>query len=130
MRALLNAGDFVCTRPLTASGKAQRSGYPDLQVLHRPSGRITYLDPKLFGIEARSSSLRSFYYEPNALTGKVSQPARHLLLGISHDGKAGKWAFGQWELLDLFHLQVRLKAEFQSANKDIYKEKLLLRKSR
>lgn len=126
---LLTKGDFTCSIPLSTLGKAQRSGYPDLQIIHTPTGRSTYLDPKLFEATSRASTLRTFYYEPDALTGKVQTDARHLLLGISHDGKDGAWTFTGWELIDLYDFHVRLKMEFQGSNKDLYQEKLLLRKS-
>lgn len=129
LRTLLHHGDFTCTLPSTREGKAQRSGYPDLQITHLPSGRVTYLDPKLFEKTSRASSLRSFYYEPDSLTGKVQHDARHLLLGISHDGKDGAWTFVGWDLIDLHGFHVRLKVEFQGSNKDLYQEKLLLKKS-
>ncbi len=129
LHRLLTQGDFTCSIPLSSTGKAQRSGYPDLQITHTPTGRVTYLDPKLFEATSRHSTLRTFYYEPDALTGKVQHDARHLLLGISHDGKDGAWTFVGWELIDLHDFRVRLKAEFQGSNKDLYQEKLLLRKS-
>ncbi len=130
LRRLLHGGDFTCTLPVTAAGRTQRSGYPDLQITHVPSGRITYLDPKLFEAASRTSSLRSFYYEPDSLTGKVQHDARHVLMGLSHNGKDGAWTFTGWELVDLHDFRVRLKAEFQGANRDLYQEKLLLRRSR
>ena len=126
---LLTKGHYTCSIPLSTLGKAQRSGYPDLQIIHTPTGRSTYLDPKLFEITSRASTLRTFYYEPDALTGKVQEDARHLLLGISHDGKDGAWAFTGWELIDLYDFHVRLKVEFQGSNKALYQEKLLLRRS-
>lgn len=129
LHRLLTQGDFTCSIPLSSNGKAQRSGYPDLQITHTPTGRVTYLDPKLFEATSRHSTLRTFYYEPDALTGKVQHDARHLLLGISHDGKDGAWTFAGWELIDLHEFHVKLKAEFQGSNKDLYQEKLLLRKS-
>ena len=61
LRTLLHQGDFTCILPSTRAGKAQRSGYPDLQLTHLPSGRVTYLDPKLFEQSSRASSLRLFY---------------------------------------------------------------------
>lgn len=129
LHRLLTNGDFTCNIPLTTTGKAQRSGYPDLQITHTPTGRITYLDPKLFEASSRQSTLRTFYYEPDSLTGKIQHDARHLLLGLSHDGKDGAWTFTGWELVDLHGFHVKLKAEFQGSNKDLYQEKLLLRKS-
>ena len=129
LHLLLHQGDFTCRIPTTVKGKAQRSGYPDLMITHVPSGRVTYLDPKLYEATSKTSSLRTFYYEPNALTGKVQHAARHVLLGIFHDGKDGAWTFQGWNLMDLFDFRVRLKAEFQGSNKDLYREKLLLRSS-
>ena len=126
---LLTKGDYTCSVPLSTLGKAQRSGYPDLHIIHTPTGRSTYLDPKLFEATSRASTLRTFYYEPDALTGKVQEDARRLLLGISHDGKDGAWTFTGWELIDLYDFHVRLKVEFQGSNKALYQEKLLLRKS-
>ena len=44
---LLNRGDFTCGFPRNAAGSVQRSGYPDLRLVHKPSGRVYFLDPKL-----------------------------------------------------------------------------------
>lgn len=130
LRKLLNSGEFTCSVPRTAGGIEQRSGYPDLRIVHIPTGRVTYLDPKLFETGSRSSSLRTFYYEPRTLTGKIQDDARHVLLGITHDGKDGDWTFQSWDLVDLYDLKVRLKAEFQGSNRDLYRKNLLLRQSR
>ncbi len=120
----LNHGDFACQFPLTAEGKQQRSGYPDLEILHKPTGEITYLDPKLFEESSRESTLRTFYFEPRQKTAKITKDARHLLLGFSHDGKDGNWKFLQHELVDLSKLKVRLKAEFDASNRDLYPKRV------
>lgn len=129
LRQLLNTGDFTCTVPPTAAGKEQRSGYPDLKIVHVPTGAVTYLDPKLYEAKSRASSLRTFYYEPRTLTGKIQSDAHHLLLGIAHDGKDGAWTFLSWDLVDLHDFHMRLKAEFQGSNRDLYRPGLLLRQS-
>jgi hypothetical protein len=47
LRELLNtAPGLSCDFPLTAEGKVQRSGYPDLRIVDRESKRVFYLDPK------------------------------------------------------------------------------------
>ena len=97
-----------------------RSGYPDLRIEHSASNTVAYLDPKLFEDSSRSSSLRTFYYEPKTTTSKIQEDAIHYLLGFSHDGQDGAWAFGDWELVDLSQLEVRLKTEFQASNRDLY----------
>ena len=121
MKAELNALEgFECDFPKTASGGRQRSGYPDLRLVDNRNGRVAYLDPKLFERGTRASTLRTFYYEPKRDTNKVLEDAHHLLIGFEHDGQPGAWQFTGWELVDLAHLRVRLKAEFQASNREIY----------
>jgi hypothetical protein len=123
----LSGGDFACRFPPNAKGNGQRSGYPDLEITHKPTGKITYLDPKLFETTARASSLRTFYFEPREQTLKITHDARHLLLGLSHDGKDGAWQFLSYDLVDLASLKVRLKAEFDASNREIYQPGAILK---
>ncbi len=115
-----------CDLPRTAEGNLQRAGYPDLRIVHQPSGRVAYLDPKLVETGSLDSSLRTFYFTPRAETGKVLDDAHHLLVGIEHDGNTGQWRFLRWHLVDLAGFKVRLKAEFQADNRDIYRPELIL----
>lgn len=112
--------DLFCTVPLTTEGAPQRAGYPDLRIEHVESGTVAYLDPKLYEDKSRGSTLRSFYYKLGSGPSKVTENAHHLLLGFVHDGLDGAWSFTGWELLDLAHLNVKLKAEFQASNRDLY----------
>lgn len=123
LKAELNAIEgFECDFPKTASGARQRSGYPDLRLVDKKSGRVVYLDPKLFERGNRTSTLRTFYYEPKRDTNKILEDAHHLLIGFEHDGKAnGAWTFLSWHLVDLSNFRVRLKAEFQGSNRDLYR---------
>jgi hypothetical protein len=126
LRTLIDAHEeLTCAVPTTAEGKEQRSGYPDLRIAHPASGTVAYLDPKLFEETSRASSLRTFYYEPKVRSSKIGEDACHFLLGISHDGNDGAWTFLGAELVDLSGLKVRLKAEFQASNRDIYPENLM-----
>ncbi len=129
LAALLHAGDFTCAVPHTSGGGTQRSGYPDLRIVHTPTGRVYYLDPKLYESTAAASTLRTFYYEPKDLTGKIHDDACHLILGITHDGKDGAWQLTGWRLIDLHNFRVRLKAEFQASNKDLYRDELTVGQS-
>lgn len=125
------APGFGCDWPHTAAGKVLRSGYPDLRIVEESSSRVIYLDPKLFEARSRSSSLRTFYFTPRRETNKVNDDAHHLLVGFSHTGKTnGRWRFTGWELVDLSRFKVRLKAEFQGANRDLYREETVLRRSK
>lgn len=117
-----------CGIPPTREGAAQRSGYPDLRITDEATGDVYYLDPKLMERGSSTSSLRTFYFEPKDNTLKITEDATHLLLGIEHDGNAGKWEFLGYQLVDLSGLKVRLKAEFQASNRDLYREPSVLEK--
>ncbi len=111
-----------CTVPETRAGNRQRSGYPDLEITDRESGAVFYLDPKLAEQTSIASTLRTFYFEPKDETLKINKDAVHLLVGIEHDGQSGAWTFTGWRLVDLSRLRVRLKAEFQASNAELYGE--------
>ena len=121
------APEFECNHPRTTAGNLQRAGYPDLMISHRESGRVVYLDPKLVQEGSMNSSLRTFYFTPQTETNKVLHDANHLLVGIEHDGNTGKWRYLRWHLVDLSGFKVRLKAEFQASNEDLYRPELIIR---
>ena len=126
-RVLNETPGFSCDFPHLASGKIQRAGYPDLRLVDKQSGRIIYLDPKLYEATSRGSSLRTFYFEPKTGTNKVLDDAHHLIVGFAHDGKkSGQWKFLSWELVDLSQFKVRLKAEFQGSNRDLYQDEAIV----
>jgi len=111
-----------CDFPRTADGKIQRSGYPDLRLVDLTSKRVFYLDPKLYAVGSRDSSFRAFYFEPKIATNKVREDAVHLVAGFEHEPhKDGRWNFTRWDLVDLSQLKVKLKAEFQGSNHDMYR---------
>jgi hypothetical protein len=124
----LNAvSGLKCSIPKTAAGKLQRSGYPDLRLLDEKTGRVFYLDPKLFAQDSRASSLRTFYFEPKQQTNKVTEDARHLIIGIAHERMPdGTVRFARWELVDLSSFRVRLKAEFEGSNADLYRPEAIV----
>ena len=99
-----------------------RSGYPDLRILDVASKRVFYLDAKLYAAGSRDSSFRTFYFEPKIATNKVRNDAVHFIVGFEHEppGKNGRWKFTRWDLVDLARFQVKLKAEFQGSNHDMY----------
>jgi hypothetical protein len=123
IQAKLNAlPGFTCGFPTTAAGKHLRSGYPDLRLLDQATERVFYLDPKLYAKGSKSSSFRTFYFEPKRATNKVNDDARHLIVGIEHERTAdGTVQFTRWELIDLANFRVKLKAEFEGSNADMYR---------
>ena len=85
LRELLNAtAGLRCDFPLTAEGKVQRSGYPDLRIIDVETKRVFYLDPKLYAAGSRDSSFRTFYFEPKKSTNKVRDDAVHFVVGFEH----------------------------------------------
>lgn len=109
------------TWPLNARGHIQRSGYPDLRIVHETSGRVYYLDPKVYREGSERSGFRTFYFEPRVETNKILDDAAHLIMGIAHRGRRGEvWEFAEWSLVDLIDFRVRLKAEFQASNREMY----------
>jgi hypothetical protein len=111
-----------CDFPKTAVGKHQRSGYPDLRIVDRGTKRVYYLDPKLYAKGSRTSSFRTFYFEPKRETNKVTEDARHLIIGIEHERQTdGSVKFMRWEVIDLSGFRVKLKAEFEGSNADMYR---------
>jgi hypothetical protein len=129
LRELLNAtSGLQCDFPLTAQGKVQRSGYPDLRIIDLQSKRVFYLDPKLYAAGSRDSSFRAFYFEPRKATNKVRDDAVHFVVGFEHSPRehgSGSpnttWKFTRWDLVDLSRFTVKLKAEFQGSNRDMYR---------
>jgi hypothetical protein len=116
---------FLCEIPPTRAGARQRSGYPDLRITDRQSGLVVYLDPKLIERGSADGTLRTFYFAPKGETLKITDDAVHLLVGIEHDGRDGRWTFTGWRLVDLSTVQVRLKAEFQASNAGLYRKSTL-----
>jgi len=129
MRELLNkAPGLSCDFPKNAAGGTQRSGYPDLELIEQQSHRIYYLDPKLYAVGSRDSSFRTFYFEPKVATNKVREDAVHFIVGFEHEKPAPDrhWKFTRWDLVDLSHFQVKLKAEFQGSNRDMYRPEAIV----
>jgi hypothetical protein len=129
MRELLNkTSGLTCDFPKTTEGRLQRSGYPDLELIDQESHRVYYLDPKLYAIGSRDSSFRTFYFEPRIATNKVREDAVHFIVGFEHEKPAAdrRWKFTRWDLIDLSHFQVKLKAEFQGSNRDMYRPEAIV----
>jgi hypothetical protein len=129
MRAGLTAtSKFKCEIPTTADGRSMRSGYPDMRLSDEKTHRIYYLDPKLYATGSRESSFRTFYFEPKISTNKVRDDAVHFIVGFEHEPheKSGNWKFTRWDLVDLSQFRVKLKAEFQGSNHDMYRPEAIV----
>ena len=132
LRELLNSTPGLnCDFPKTGEGKVQRSGYPDLRIVDLASQRVFYLDPKLYAQGSRDSSFRTFYFEPKIATNKVRDDAVHFVVGFEHEPreKSNAWKFTRWDVVDLANFKVKLKAEFQGSNRDMYRPEAIVASS-
>lgn len=129
LRELLNATPGLnCDFPRTAQGRVMRSGYPDLRIVDLASKRVFYLDPKLYAAGSRDSSFRAFYFEPKIATNKVRDDAVHFVAGFEHEPRerSGRWNFTRWDLVDPAQFRVKLKAEFQGSNHNMYRPEAIV----
>ena len=128
LRDLLNTTPGLnCDFPHTAQDRVLRSGYPDLRIVDLASKRVFYLDPKLYVKGSRDSTFRTFYFEPKIATNKVRDDAVHFIAGIEHEPrKDGRWNFTRWDLVDLAQFKLKLKAEFQGSNRDMYRPEAIV----
>ena len=128
LRDLLNTTPGLnCDFPHTAQDRVLRSGYPDLRIVDLASKRVFYLDPKLYVKGSRDSTFRTFYFEPKIATNKVRDDAVHFIVGIEHEPrKNGRWNFTRWDLVDLAQFKLKLKAEFQGSNRDMYRPEAIV----
>ena len=97
------------------------AGFKNVQVIKNS------VDPELWKTVGEGNVLRRpdsslFVCRDLRDTNKVNDDARHLIAGIEHGRDAGGgWTFTRWELIDLSHFRVKLKAEFEGSNRDMYK---------
>jgi hypothetical protein len=129
---LSSVSGLSCDSPPTIEGKVQRSGYPDLRIIDLASKRVFYLDPKLYAAGSRDSSFRTFYFEPKRATNKVRDDAVHFIVGFEHERREKNegWKFTRWDLVDLSHFKVKLKAEFQGSNRGVYRTEAIVASGR
>lgn len=117
--AMKEAGLEVRT-PRTASGRAQSTGYPDLEIAGDPP---CYLELKTYSATTANTTQRSFYFSPSE-NPKVTRDALHLLLAfqLERTERDGRTVFlpVHWKLITLQDLEVDLKFEFNQSNRGLY----------
>ena len=99
-----------------------------MRITDLESKRVFYLDPKLYAAGSRDSSFRTFYFAPKKSTNKVHDDAVHFVVGFEHAPREtgsgspkATWNLTRWDLVDLTRFTVKLKAEFQGSNRDMYR---------
>jgi len=109
-----------CRRPSGPSGRVKAAGYPDLWM--ESEGLDAYVELKTFSAHTQRSSQRTFYVSPSD-DFKVTRNAYHLLLAFS-TRKVGEnlYELVDFYWVDLYHLNCRVKVEFNASNRDMYQE--------
>ena len=61
----------------------------------------------------------------------VTDDAVHFVVGFEHEPREryARWRFTRWDLVDLSQFKVKLKAEFQGSNRDMYREEAIVASS-
>lgn len=129
LRALIARG-LAASRPTSADGRGKATGYPDILFMDA-EGRPTYLECKIFAADSVPSTMRSFYLSPSE-SFKVSMDARHLLLAFAMEtspvpnSRSSDYRPVGFKIVDLHDLLCDVKYEFNSDNRRLYAEGLVL----
>jgi len=120
VRKALSDAQLVARTPVTSQGRAQTTGYPDVEIL---GDLPCYIELKTYNASTVNTTQRSFYYSPSE-NPKVTRDALHLLLAyeLEKSERDGKTVFTptHWRLITLQDLQVDLKFEFNQSNRGLY----------
>ena len=115
--------NFSVDMPRTEQGHKQAVGYPDGIIVDQRRNVVAYFDVKIFQEKTRKSTLRSFYYQPTNQS-KISHDAPHFLVGFVvdslGDNNRSPFIIKDYEIVDIYDLEVNFKAEFNASNKDLY----------
>ena len=96
------------------SNKSQSAGYPDKEL----KGLYpAYIEVKICKIGSEESSFRSFYL---STFNKITKNNPHILVCFPHKDKK-LYLEHKPKIIDLYNLQLELKAEYNANNKILYK---------
>ena len=127
-KALKKAG-YKADIPITPKGKKKSTGYPDIEFIDKHK-RSNYLECKTYNVENVSTTQRSFYLSPSN-EFKVTKDAHHFVISfeVYISGRRNQnnvYKCKSWKIIDITHLYVDVKYEFQSDNKRLYAKNLIL----
>lgn len=124
LETALEARGIKVQRPKADQGRSP-GGYPDRLIWH--AGEPTYLEVKVSREQnIVQGSARNFFYQPTA-NSKIRHDARHLLVGFAiRETSEKQWILTGWKVVDLWHLRVKLKPEYNADNLEIYRDEAIL----
>lgn len=127
----LNKIGLKADRPTTKEGKKKAVGYPDIFLEDR-YGRPNYIECKTYNERNYQTTQRSFYFSPaeRPTDFKVIHDARHIIISfkIERAERNDKRAFVPvyWKIFSTDNLIGQIKHEFNSTNKQMYRDDALL----
>ena len=129
VKKALNQIGYKADTPLTQNGNKKSTGYPDIEFLD-DFKTSHYLECKTFNIENIDTTQRSFYLSPS-VDFKVTKDSHHFGISFevytdSEEGRYHIYKIKGWKILDLSELELDVKYEFNSDNKRLYNQKLIL----
>ncbi|MCL2331396.1 MAG: hypothetical protein FWC61_02510 [Proteobacteria bacterium] len=105
--------------PKDNKGHLKESGYPDGEIEFE--GKHYYIEVKTYEQSKKQQTLRSFFYSPS-MTSKITRDSPHLLVGFS----TKDLRLTGFHFTDMFAKKVKLKLEFNTSNRELYKDAELL----
>ena len=134
VKSALDRNKLKTASPRSKSGKAKSTGYPDL-LFYDSSNRPFYLECKTFSAGTENTSLRSFFLSPSE-NFKVSMDARHLVMSFEmtreeiSGSRNSSYTATAYKLVDIKELECDVKHEFNSDNKRLYSDSMILASGR
>lgn len=129
VKKVLEENGLRAGTPNTIKGKKKSTGYPDIEFEDK-FGRINYLECKTYNIENISTTQRSFYLSPSE-DFKITKDAHHFVISFEIYVKENRgvnhlYKCNSWKIIALENLEVDVKYEFNSDNKRLYAQNLIL----
>lgn len=127
---------LLADTPVTEAGKKKAIGYPDIYLEDR-HGRPSYLEVKTYNLENIGTTQRSFYFSPapDRSDLKITVDARHLVMTFQIETREQRrreerncYVPVKWGIYSIYDMKVDVKHEFQSSNRELYREEALLAK--
>jgi hypothetical protein len=128
VKTALNECGLKADTPAGQSGKKKSTGYPDIIFWHKD--KPYYLECKTYSKENMNTTFRSFYLSPSK-DFKVTYSTLHFLLSyemfISDNlGNQNTYKAKHYKILSIEKLHTNVKYEFNTSNKELYKNDYLL----
>ena len=125
VKEALESSKLQVIKQTTKSGKSKSAGYPDLQFVDE-SGRHCYLECKTFNIDNIKTTQRSFYLSPST-DPKVTKDGFHFVISFEIKAlEAEIYKCQSYKILSIDNLSCDIKHEFNSDNKRLYSEELII----